>query len=193
MFEVESILVPIDLTDPSVHTLEAAKAMADTWNAELHLLHVTIGAELNPLIELGAAAVGATPFSHEETEHVAAGHLERFIHEHFPDMDGRLRTSVAIGGVVPEVLKYAATHGIGLIVMGTRAHGLKSRLVKGSISESVLERAMCPVMLVPHRREPAKNSPRRMHSGNTESHWRSGSEEPSNHRNSRTGPWPRND
>ena len=150
MFNVESILVPVDLTDPCVHTVEVARSLAETTDAELHLLHVANTLE-PPVVGFGSATIGAAPLSVLDAEQNTTEHLARFIREHCPAFGGRLTTSVATGGVVPEVLKYAARHGIGLIVMGTRARGLLSRLVRGSISESVLERASCPVLFVPHR------------------------------------------
>lgn len=151
MFELRSILVPLDLSEPSADTMAVAEALAQPTHAELHILHVAAADQLNPMVNLMTASVGAAPFSAQQIHDDAAHHVDRFIREHSPRLGDRLKTAVILGGVVDEVLHYATDHHIDMIVMGTRAHGLFSRLVRGSISEAILERSTCPVLLVPHR------------------------------------------
>jgi nucleotide-binding universal stress UspA family protein len=56
-----------------------------------------------------------------------------------------------IGGAVEEIVALAEEIGAGLIVLGSRGVGGVGRALMGSVSESVVRYAHCPVMVV--RRE----------------------------------------
>jgi nucleotide-binding universal stress UspA family protein len=47
-----------------------------------------------------------------------------------------------------ELTKYAAVHGMDLIVLGIRGHGLVETLLIGSTTDRVLRQAPCPVLSV---------------------------------------------
>jgi nucleotide-binding universal stress UspA family protein len=53
------------------------------------------------------------------------------------------------GEVAPELLKLAAEHKIGLLVIGSRGHHGLDRLLQGSVAEKVFRQAPCPVLVVP--------------------------------------------
>jgi nucleotide-binding universal stress UspA family protein len=65
---------------------------------------------------------------------------------------------VAVSRTIPEghptevITALASTSGAGLIVVGARGLGGVQRLVLGSVSESVLRTAPCPVLIVKRRR-----------------------------------------
>lgn len=46
------------------------------------------------------------------------------------------------------IVRDATTHASDLIVMGARGLGMVKRLLLGSVSESVLRHAACPVLIV---------------------------------------------
>jgi nucleotide-binding universal stress UspA family protein len=52
-----------------------------------------------------------------------------------------------------EILAAADRYAVDLIVMGTRASGVMTRALMGSIADAVLRRASCPVLAVPNREE----------------------------------------
>jgi nucleotide-binding universal stress UspA family protein len=52
------------------------------------------------------------------------------------------------GGIAEEVVRLAEELGVGLIAMGSRGHGGKRRALMGSVSNSVVRHAYCPVMIV---------------------------------------------
>lgn len=54
-----------------------------------------------------------------------------------------------LGNVVDEILECARTLKIDGIVMGRHGHGAMYNLLVGSVTEGVLKRAKCPVVLVP--------------------------------------------
>jgi nucleotide-binding universal stress UspA family protein len=54
-----------------------------------------------------------------------------------------------------EIVEVAEEAGVGLIVMGSRGLGGMRRALMGSVSDSVVRHAHCPVMVVRYEREQA--------------------------------------
>ena len=63
--------------------------------------------------------------------------------------DGRVRTALLSGRVAHQIIRYARKEGIGLIVLGTHGRSGVSRVLLGSVAESVVRLAHCPVLTVP--------------------------------------------
>jgi nucleotide-binding universal stress UspA family protein len=55
-----------------------------------------------------------------------------------------------IGLPAEEIVQYAHEHAIDLIVMGTHGREGVMRVVLGSVAETVVRRALCPVLTVHH-------------------------------------------
>ena len=53
-----------------------------------------------------------------------------------------------LGQADKEIVELAQSLGVGLIVMGSRGHGRMRRALMGSVSESVVRHAHCPVTIV---------------------------------------------
>ena len=68
-------------------------------------------------------------------------------HEKFPDV--RVERRLVSGRTVPTLLKEA--EGAALLVVGSRGRGGFAGLMLGSVSQRVVERASCPVAVVPSR------------------------------------------
>jgi nucleotide-binding universal stress UspA family protein len=60
---------------------------------------------------------------------------------------------LAVGPPAEEIVAYAQDQGAGLIVMGSRGQGGIRRALMGSVSDSVVRHAHCPVMVVRHEKE----------------------------------------
>jgi nucleotide-binding universal stress UspA family protein len=52
------------------------------------------------------------------------------------------------GRIAPEIVALAEEIGAGLIVIGSRGHGGIRRALMGSVSDSVVRHAHCPVLVV---------------------------------------------
>jgi nucleotide-binding universal stress UspA family protein len=79
------------------------------------------------------------------------GDLDTFVREHLPDCGVPVLTALCRGLPIDGITRYAREKAIDLIVIGTHAQGMVRRLLHGSISKSVMERAGCPVVMVPQR------------------------------------------
>ena len=142
---LRQILVPTDFSDESRAALAYGAALAETFSASLHVLHV-LQAIVAPEAVPGQdesrqleAAVEATAW--EELRALLPG-----------DECARLHATLAIewGTPVSEIIRYAQEHEIDLIAMGTHGRGGLKRLILGSVAESAVRGAPCPVLTVHH-------------------------------------------
>ena len=58
------------------------------------------------------------------------------------------QTSILEGQPYDELVKYADTRDIDMIVLGVRGHGLVKTLFLGSTTDRVVRRSPCPVLSV---------------------------------------------
>lgn len=147
MIEIRRILCPIDFSESSERAVHHAVGLARWYRADIDALHVL---PILPMIW------GAPPTVSPET-------LEPIAPETFsaamevllsPARESGVRTAVHLreGDAPREIVSYAGTHDIDLIVMGTHGRRGLERLVLGSVAERVLRKANCPVLTVCHAR-----------------------------------------
>ncbi len=144
--EINRILVPVDLSEPSFGALGAALPLAELTGARIALLTVNL-----PIIEDPAA-----PPAFPDSETTLRRLQERFsewcrCHPHFPHLERQVKFIVRAGAVVDEILKALAEERADIIVMATHCRKGLSRMVIGSVTETVIRRAECPVLAVPPR------------------------------------------
>jgi nucleotide-binding universal stress UspA family protein len=129
-------------TDGSREAELAANTAADLANAtdsELHVVHV---GELVP-----------TFLAQTEQE---PARLEREAQELLDEQVRRLEGAgsavkeahLRLGRADEEIVDLAHSMDVGLIVMGSRGHGRIRRALMGSVSDSVVRHAPCPVTIV---------------------------------------------
>ena len=133
------ILLPTDFSDTAQHALDYARELAWRFGAGVHLLHVVPDPMQNWAVE-------AMPVVSELAERWKAD-AERRLEE--VRLDG-LRTvrAVRVGHPFVEILQYAADNAIDMIVMGTHGRGPVEHLLLGSVAETVVRKASCPVLTV---------------------------------------------
>jgi nucleotide-binding universal stress UspA family protein len=130
------ILVPTDFSAPSEAALAYGREIAERFDAALHLIHV---AE-NPFLRAAVVDRRSLDEAHE-----------RWLQDRLTDADLR-RGAVAIveqsDEPDSEILRYAKSANIDLIVMGTHGRTGLARVVLGSVAEAVVRAAPCPVLTV---------------------------------------------
>lgn len=142
-FRIKEILVPIDFSDCSEKALRYAIALAKEHKANLTLLHVVftpvpIGED--PGLEYLRTADDQRKAAQRNLSTLAAAEV------HGAEIIAR--SLVRTGSPTNEILGMAATIPADIIVISTHGHtGLKHALL-GSITEHVVRRAPCPVLVV---------------------------------------------
>jgi len=143
------ILVPTDFSAPSDAAVVYAQNLAAGFGASLHLLHV-----LDDPLTSGAFG---SEFYVADPQDARMARLEdaktRLAHRVSPG-GTPATTEVIFGRAAQTITDYAANGDYDLIVMGTHGRTGVSHLLMGSVAESVVRTAPCPVMTVRNVAEP---------------------------------------
>jgi len=135
---VRVILHPTDFSESSQAALTVARSLARDLGTRLVILHVTPPAILMD----GTVAARIDPSSYKAALEDLRTRLDG------PDLKYPIETRLILGSDREEILRAAEEIGCDLLVMGTHGRTALGRLLMGSVAESVLPRACCPVMVV---------------------------------------------
>jgi nucleotide-binding universal stress UspA family protein len=141
-----NILVAVDLSGASQKVLHYVKTLASNLSAKVWLLHAE-----KP--DLGF--VGFGPGRPESVLDQVADKFEEKRKELQDEADKLqnfgidAKTLVVQGAAVEVILDEASKLKTDLIVVGSHGHGAVYHLMVGSVSEGVLHRSTCPVLVVP--------------------------------------------
>lgn len=142
----DTILLPTDFSELAAAALPYARHLAESFRAQLHSLHVvdeayqywnTMGPESMP--------IGPPP---EEFLAIGRARMEKFAAECLGGLNRPAVTAVLLGRPFSEIVNYAKTQSVNLIVMGTHGRGAIAHMLLGSTTEKVLRKAPCPVLTV---------------------------------------------
>ncbi len=141
---LERILVPIDLTDRSHAAIECAVALAQHFDAAVDILYVWRMSDYVPESLIAAASESAfdTYAAHE-----ASLQLDTFLSS-VPLENIQVQTCLACGDVSETILEFAASEHHDLIVVGNPVKNRWTKLLGGSVADSVMNKAPCPVLSV---------------------------------------------
>ena len=147
MIRIKNVLVATDFSEPSAAALDYGRELARSFNATLHVVHVTD----NVFLQFGGEAyMAVVPDLQRDVDATARRQLEALLDEE--DRAALRATPVVISAAAKPavIVDYASKHGIDLIVMGTHGRGAVSHLLMGSVAERVVRTAPCPVLTVHH-------------------------------------------
>jgi len=147
MTRIERILCPVDFSEGSRHAIDHAVALAHWYGAAVTALHVCPPLALAPYIDSRVHPLGLGR-PKEDLERLRR-ELEQFVQE---EGGGLAVTAVVKEGLITgEILRSIESVRADLLVMGTHGRSGFERLMLGSVAESVLRHASCPVLTVPPR------------------------------------------
>jgi nucleotide-binding universal stress UspA family protein len=136
------ILVATDGSREAQLALTTAADLAKSTDSELHVLHV---GELPLVYHPERHAYRAEYEEHErEAQQILEAEVERIGGAGATAAQAHLR----MGRADEEIVELAQSIDAGLIVMGSRGQGRLRRALVGSVSESVVRHAHCPVTIV---------------------------------------------
>lgn len=142
---IDSILVPIDFSEPSKEALAAAVALAEAYDSRLQLLHV-VQPVVYPQVYFPGSTAAVTAdyaainrYAREGLDEIAA-EIEGF--------SGSVSTHVVEGYPATTITDFAGDHDSDLIVISTHGHTGIAHLLLGSVAEKVVRLARAPVFVV---------------------------------------------
>jgi nucleotide-binding universal stress UspA family protein len=137
---IETILLATDLSRASASAAERAIDLARLLDARLLIVNVVDARRGLPLGGIGKIR----PVEERETRSIAAGDLAQRARA-----AGAQATFLVFDGDVADgILSAAEAEGADLIVVGTRGRGGVERSLLGSVSDQVIRRSHCPVLVV---------------------------------------------
>jgi nucleotide-binding universal stress UspA family protein len=141
-----TILLATDGSDEASRATEAAVELSRDTGSEMHIVYV---------LPTPAQLIGHHLYSSEIRESLIGG-AEREAEVFLKEQANRIgsdggkvaETHLRSGDPDKEILRLAEALGVGLIVIGSRGLGAISRALLGSVSDSVVRHAHCPVLIV---------------------------------------------
>jgi nucleotide-binding universal stress UspA family protein len=144
---MQTLLVTIDFSEITALLLKQAEQIALKFHSKVYLLHI---AEPEPDF------IGYQTGPQTRRDHVAE-HL-REEHQKLQKLAEQLRSKeidttalLVQGATVEKILQEAKKLKITLILMGSHHYNPLKKLFHSSISQAVLEKAVCPVFVIPNQ------------------------------------------
>ena len=128
------ILVPTDFSASSAAALDYARTLAARFGASLHLLHVLENDFLRPMVADPRAA--DTAALRQLGELLTAEERRR----------GAVTVVRRSDAIAEEIVDYARSSGVDLIVIGSHGRTGLAHFLKGSVAERVVRNAPCMVL-----------------------------------------------
>jgi nucleotide-binding universal stress UspA family protein len=147
MIRIKNVLVATDFSEPSTAALDYGRELARTYEATLHVLHVTEDLRWR----FAADATPAFPAdAQEEIEASARARTNALLtDEDRAQLHARAAVQTAVSPA-ESIVEYAKTQAADVIVIGTHGRSGFSRVLMGSVAERVVRLAPCPVLTVRH-------------------------------------------
>jgi len=141
---IRRILCPVDLAPECRDLMATAGAIADRFGADLTILHVVY----DPL-DVTCSHIPHPPLEQlrEEMIRSAEDTLRRYIRRALASVP-RASMVVVAGTPFRQIVRFAQTHQVDLIVMGTAGRTGLDHAIMGSTAERVVRTAPCPVFSI---------------------------------------------
>jgi|JI10StandDraft_1071094.scaffolds.fasta_scaffold48013_1 nucleotide-binding universal stress UspA family protein len=141
--QLRRILCPVDFSECSLRAAEYAFGLAQRCRATVEIVHVWQPG--------GKGVEFRGPMSAYVGEEAEVGRALERIRPSFADV--ACRHHLLVGDPADEIVTLAIEHQIDLIVIGTHGRTGLSRWILGSVAETILRKAPCPVLTCKHSAE----------------------------------------
>ncbi len=141
-------LVPIDFSEVTDNVLDETITLATALDGEVELMNVL---QLVPEAILYENSMPIIPFE-DSRDHIEKEHLKQLNEAKTRLENQEIPCSIVIreGSPAREILSYIEDNHFDYVVIGSHGHGALYHLVLGSVSEKVMDKATCPVIVVKH-------------------------------------------
>lgn len=133
----KKVLIPIDGTERSMHSLEFVKEIFPKDSVEVLIMHVKELVLINEMI-----VADEIKFAQELGEEILEAAKEKM-------KDYKTETYFTFGYPGDEIIKKANEENVGIIVMTKSTKRGLTRMI-GSVTTNVVKRSKCIVMIVPN-------------------------------------------
>ena len=158
------ILLASDGSETAAHATEVAVELSKKTDSELHVLYV---GEYSPAL-LYPQAADTSWVVQEDLAPIQEEQGQQFEQVARRTLDAEVQQVRAVGGTVAqahlrmgtpdaEVVDLAEELDVGLVVVGSRGLGGIRRALMGTVSDSVVRHAHCPVLVVRKEEDPAQD------------------------------------
>jgi nucleotide-binding universal stress UspA family protein len=144
MTAFRKLLLPTNFSDVAAHAARFARTLVDEYGGTLYVLHVHQPAVVPATPDVATGMLVLPPDDADVRRSLSV-----FVRSTLGSLRVPVVTEMRMGSPAPVICDYAHELGVDLIVLGTHARGLASRIFLGSISKHVLEHVECPVLMVP--------------------------------------------
>ena len=140
------ILLATDGSEEAALAARTAVDLAQKTGSELHVVYARL---IPPLASYSAAeGLATSEIDEEEAKKRFQGLLDEQVEKVEAEGGSVAQAHLRIGRPDREIVHLAEEIGAGLIVIGSRGLGGVRRALMGSVSDSVVRHAHCPVMVV---------------------------------------------
>jgi nucleotide-binding universal stress UspA family protein len=140
---IARILVPVDFSEHSRRAFEEAIGLAESYGAQLHLLHCY---QLDPINVSPYGIVVPATFE-QDIRRAALQRLSEWS-DKAAALKLRVQEHIAVDFPSEQIVSTAERLAIDLIMMGTRGLTGFKHVLLGSVAERVIRHAPCPVLTV---------------------------------------------
>jgi nucleotide-binding universal stress UspA family protein len=142
--EIKNILFAADFSEGTSHAMSYAVEMANKFEAKLYMLHVVHNVFIYPGLHIPHGSFDIMNKELDESAQTAMNKLANTVSSSLKDIE----SSVVHGIPYEEILKFASSNDIGLIIIGTHGRKGLDRAILGSTAERVVRNALCPVLTI---------------------------------------------
>lgn len=147
MIDLKRVLVATDFSEASDAAMLYGQALAKAFGASLHVLHVVEDVVAHAWMP--EVYIASLPDMYDEMEKGARERLAGLFDE--PARQAlKVEAVVRRGTPFVEIIDYARSNHIDLIVLGTHGRSAIAHMMIGSVAEKVVRKAGCPVLTVRH-------------------------------------------
>lgn len=137
------ILCPVDFSQFTQDVINYAVDLAKKYGAELHVMHVVPNMTYFTPYESFLTPENLVVIEKNIQDEVEKKFTRLLKHDDVPT-----KTAIRTGAPFVEIIDYAKTESIDLIVMGTHGHSGLEHILIGNVAEKVVRKSPCPVMTI---------------------------------------------
>ena len=153
IIKLHKILIAVDDTSYSDKAASYGFSLAKKLGAEIALVHVdeipvSVPYSTDPMLNEPAIMIPEIMHIQEEaSEHL----MDRLVKSVGKDI--KLRTFKKIGNPKDEILATAEEWDADMIILGTHGRTGLDHFISGSLAESIVRKATCPVLIIPNKKD----------------------------------------